>query len=222
MRRCDFMHLEYLLFDLDNTLYHASSGLFEEISRRMTRFVAEYFGIPEQKASIWRKEYSSIYGTTLGGLMQAGGLDDPEQFILDVHPTDIDKYVPENPGLKLLLESVNLPKSILTNSPLEHARRVLSRLGVSDCFEKIFDIRFSGFQGKPVPECYMRVCKVIGKKSGEVLFIDDLPQYLEAFRDLGGEVLLVSEDGKGEEAGFPKISEIGQLPGYLRNTYGLF
>jgi len=210
------MQISYLLIDLDNTLYNASTGLFDEISRRMTAFVAGFFKIPADKATALRKEYSHRYGTTLGGLLAEGGLADPERFIREVHPTEVDQYVPENPALKPMLESISLPKAILTNSPSEHADRVLARLGIRDSFEHVFDIRFSGFMGKPVTDCYTRVCATINREPREVLFLDDLPQYLEAFRLLGGNVLLVGSGGNGAVPVFPGIREISELAAYRK------
>jgi len=215
------MQINYLLLDLDNTLYNASTGLFEEISRRMTAFVAGFFKIPADKAASLRMEYSNRYGTTLGGLLAEGGLLDPEQFIHDVHPTGVDQYIPEDPALGPMLESIPLPKAILTNSPSEHADRVLARLGIRDCFEHIFDIRFSGFMGKPVTDCYTRVCAKIKREPREVLFLDDLPQYLEAFRLMGGNVLLVGEHGNWADSAFPRIREISELAEYLEKHAGV-
>lgn len=68
----------YLLFDLDETLYPSSCGLMQEVSRRMTAFVAGYLKIDPQRAAELRKELSRKYGTTLTGLIREHGLADPE------------------------------------------------------------------------------------------------------------------------------------------------
>ena len=145
--------------------------------------------------------------------MRKDGLKDPEPFLKDVHPQNIDKYVQKNVALKPMLKSLPFPVSIFTNSPLEHAERVLNRLGVIDCFENIFDIRFSKFLGKPVPSAFDRVLDEIGKQSEDVLFIDDVPSYLRAFQEMGGEVLLVANNEKEK---LPFIHDIMELPEYLK------
>ncbi|MBN1522876.1 MAG: pyrimidine 5'-nucleotidase [Spirochaetales bacterium] len=214
------MNISYILFDCDNTLYKSTNGLFEEISRRMTLFVSDFLGIDEQAAEFLRKDYTAKYGTTLGGLMRVGGLKNPEQFLKDVHPENIDDYVAKNPALKPMLKAIPYPKSIFTNSPKEHAERVLDRLGVRSCFENIFDIRFSQFLGKPVPSSFDRVLDEIGKQSEEVLLIDDMASYLAAFKEMGGEVLLVSTNGTAKKYHLPCIPTIMELPEYFKDAAG--
>ena len=47
-RRLDAV--ECWIFDLDNTLYPASSRLFDQVHRRMTRFIADRFGLDHDAA----------------------------------------------------------------------------------------------------------------------------------------------------------------------------
>lgn len=210
------MKIEYLLFDLDNTLYPKSSGMGREIDHRMTSFVAEHLGIPPENAKEKRIRYRDSYGTTLAGLSRDTGFNNPEEFFNRVHPTDIHRYIEKDPQLKEMLLSINIPKSVLTNSPGEHAGRILKYLEIDTCFENIFDIRFNNLKGKPAPELYEKVLKTINKKPQNVLFIDDLELYLRPFKEMGGNVLLVSEKATGSTLnGVPVINSIKQLPVYL-------
>jgi putative hydrolase of the HAD superfamily len=211
------MKPRHFLFDLDDTLYRHSSGLFTEISRRMTHFVARHCGLDEAAAQARRREYLARYGTTLTGLMEAAGLADPEPFIAEVHPTDIGAYLPPDPGLRPMLLGLAQPKSVFTNSPLEHAQRVLGHFGVRDCFTQIFDLRFSEFRGKPRAGAYKRVLEVIGEQPAHVLFLDDAHAYLESYRLLGGSVLQVREDGI-PSGDWPCLKDVKELPVWLASV----
>ena len=208
--------IKALLFDLDNTLYPASSGLDREIDQRMTAFTARYLGIPEKEAHTLRKTDARLFGTTLQWLREVYGFHDIEEYIQAVHPPEVSQFIRFDPKLVQMLEELPFPKAVLTNSPREHAERVLNCLKITDYFNAVFDIRFNSFRGKPYPEAYQRAVNYLGTKINEVLFVDDLPPYLTAFQALGGFPLLVDEEGKQRDSGLPSIPSILDLPSYLQ------
>ena len=71
----DLRHVDTWLFDLDNTLYPAESGLMAEIERRMTAYVMQVTGLPRDDAYRLQKQYLADYGLTLGGLVEHHGVD---------------------------------------------------------------------------------------------------------------------------------------------------
>ena len=207
----------YLLFDLDETLYPSSSGMVKEISQRMTRFVSGLLNLDEGSAARLRRSLSRKHGTTLTGLMSEHDFQDPESYLEFAHPVDVERYLTKDPQLVEALASLGLPMSILTNAPAEHARRILRYLEIEDFFERIFDIRMSNFRGKPYREVYLRVLAELKREAGEVLFIDNRLDYLLAFRDIGGKILLVA-DAPGEneaDQGVSRIAHIKELPQFL-------
>ncbi|MBN2351122.1 MAG: pyrimidine 5'-nucleotidase [Spirochaetales bacterium] len=211
------MRVSHILFDLDNTLYRASGGMFDEIKRRMTAFTARHFGISEDEATAVRRDYTARYGTTLGGLLGEGGLADPEEYLAVVHPEDVGPYIIPDPGLRGALQSLPHPKSIITNSPREHAERVLESLSVSDCFGRIFDIRSCGFAGKPQASAYRSALDALGLPAGRVLLLDDATVYLEAYIALGGPAVQVREDGV-PTGDWPCLRDVKELPGWLEGA----
>ena len=52
------------IFDLDNTLYRADSGLFAQIDARMTDYVARLLDLPPDEAARLQKAYYRDHGTT--------------------------------------------------------------------------------------------------------------------------------------------------------------
>lgn len=206
--------ISYILFDLDNTLYRASSGFAQAISDKMTQFAADTLGVDFEKARALRKINAPKYGTTMEWLRQKHGFSDVDHFFDYVHPKEVDRFLSPNPELRDMLERTPLPKSILTNGPIEHARRVLDYLGITDLFNHIFDIRLNNLEGKPAESAYNRALGEIGKTPSQVLFIDDLLRYLIPFRDMGGNTLLVDENGRfdNENHGIRTIRHISELP----------
>ncbi len=148
------MSLRHILFDLDETLYPSSSGLLDAISRKMTEYVSDLLGLDPGEAARMRKNWGKKYGTTLGGLVNDYGLSDPEGYLFYTHAVSIGDYLNKDLELIEVLSSISQPKSILTNSPMEHSERVLGYLEIIDQFEYIFDIRFNAFIGKPVLSTY--------------------------------------------------------------------
>jgi putative hydrolase of the HAD superfamily len=219
--------LRHLLVDLDDTLYPASSGLREEIVRRMNEFVARFLETDAENAAKIRHDLSRRYGTTLSGLIQQFRYTHAEEYLAYTHPVEVEQFLHRDPELRPALERVRLPMSILTNSPMEHAERILRFLGILDLFGRIYDIRFNDLQGKPHTSVYTRVLHDLDLEAPEVLFIDNRVDYLLGFAKIGGEVLLVEEgqceaqpfQQEGED--FPCIRNIKELPDYLESRGNL-
>lgn len=204
-----------LLFDLDNTIYPASSGLGTTMDLRMSQFVSNLLGLSLEEGARLRHQGYERYGTTLRWLQVEQGLTDSHAFMEAVHPADVMNHLAPDPALRVLLDSIPLEKAILTNSPRAHADRILSYLEISDCFAGIHDLVSNGYVGKPHASAYETALGALGWQVDKVLFLDDVPAYLEGFRKLGGHCLLVDEAGKYPNANFPRIRTIHELPGYL-------
>jgi putative hydrolase of the HAD superfamily len=207
--------LRLILLDLDNTLYPESRGMDRDIDRRMTEYSALYLGLPLGEAFELRRERTRIYGTTLEWLTVEHGFSDPEAFFAAVHPKGEEYCIEYDPELLAALDAIELPKAILTNSPYEHAERVLAKLGIADRIGPIYDIRFNSFRGKPHPDAYRRACEASGVGLEEVLFVDDMPKYVRGFAELGGRSLLIDEAGRFADEGLARIRSIVELPNFV-------
>ena len=211
--------VNYILFDVDNTLYPASCGIGAEMIRRMNIFVSDFLDVSVKKAAEMRRDRdSALYDSTLDWLQKKYSFDNPEKFFKAIHPEDLENWFPVNLDLKIMLKNLKIPFSVLTNSSIEHAVNVTDYLGITLFFENIFDLKFNNFKGKPNKSAYINVLDALGKKAKEVLFIDDVPSYLQVFKDMGGNVLLVDEDKNYEGSLFPSISKITDLLNYLQRT----
>jgi putative hydrolase of the HAD superfamily len=203
--------LRLALLDLDDTLYHRSLGMGDEIVRRMNDYVARYLGLSREETVELRRKEAVKYGTTLEWLRTEKGFSDVEAYFAAVHPEGEEHLLAEDPELARALDAIGLRKAVLTNSPSEHARRVLAKLGVADRFEAIFDIRFNELRGKPWPEAYRRSCAASGVGIEETLFVDDLPKYVRSFLELGGRAFLLDESGRFAAEDLPRIESLSEL-----------
>jgi putative hydrolase of the HAD superfamily len=208
--------IEYLLLDLDNTLYPKSSGLGRFMGDRMGEFVVRHLEVSRERATELRRSGLARHGTTLRWLVNEHDLAAVEEFIAFVHPDDLSQFLTagDRAVAQKILDEIKLPASILTNSPLEHAEHVLGWLGIRERFEHIFDIRFYNFTGKPAPSVYTKALEIAGVEPGATLFADDVLQYLLPFRDLGGMAVHVAEES-AQEPGISTIRSIAELAGII-------
>ncbi len=107
---------EAWVFDLDNTLYCATSNLFGQIDIRMKSYIAEFLELEPEEAFKVQKRYFREYGTTLRGLMDRHEIN-PREFLDHVHDIDID-VVPPNPALDRAL--ANLPGRKIIGAVLDN------------------------------------------------------------------------------------------------------
>lgn len=190
------MTISHLLFDLDNTLYPASSQMDAGISRRMLECVADFFKCDFETAVELRKKNITHYSTTLEWL-RAEGLTDTEAFFAHVHPKNEIGELQPQPNLRNFLISLDFSKSILTNAPKEHADHVLEKLMISDLFDNITDIRDAKLYGKPYPNSYLAALKKSGSKIENTVFLDDMQKYTDGWQAMGGYAILIgNKNGK--------------------------
>lgn len=214
------MKYKHLLFDMDNTLYPSSSAMDKGITRRMLECVADFFHCDIEKAIALRAERIVHYSTTLEWL-RAEGLTDIEAFLAHVHPDNEADELPPQPGLRDFLLSLNMPMSVLTNAPHEHADTVLGKLGIADLFQAVTDIRDAGFNGKPYPDAYMAALKKVGAGIDDTLFLDDMQKYTDGWVALGGTAVLIGEsNGKplADDAESMKKARAANLTGKIGQT----
>jgi putative hydrolase of the HAD superfamily len=204
-----------LMFDLDNTLYSETTGMELHVLERINEFVSDYLGWPLRETNARRREGAKRFGTTLEWLVFEMGLKDVERYFAYTHPEGEEACLHRDDALRALLESIDLPKTILTNSPLEHAVRVLNALGIADCFSAVYDIRWNGLVGKPHPKSYLKALEASGFRPETTLFIDDHPRYVKGYSAIGGRGLLKDEGGRFADLGMERITSLEEIPGLL-------
>jgi putative hydrolase of the HAD superfamily len=186
------MSFDAILFDLDNTLYPAASGVGSAMEERMNAFVQRVVGCDVAAARALRRAYYQQHGTTLRGLQNDYRFD-VEDYLRFVHDLDLEALLAADADLDALLDRTRATKAIFTNAPQEHARRVLRVLGIERHFDRIFDIRFSEFLPKPHPAAYQRALDTLGVRAERTVLIEDSPQNLGPAHVLGMTTVLIRD-----------------------------
>ena len=166
------LEAEAWVFDLDNTLYPASSNLFQQVDRRMTRFIADFLDLEWGAAYRLQKSYFREHGTTMRGLMNVHGID-PGPFLEFVHDIDLAPVAPD-PALDAALARLPGRKIVFTNGPTDHALRVMDRLAVRRHFEAVFDIVEADYVPKPEPRAYEALVRRYGLNPPATVMVEDL------------------------------------------------
>lgn len=188
------MQIRTILFDLDNTLYPSTNGLWLAIRERMDLFMLERLGLPNEIIPPLRHEYFQKYGTTLRGL-QIHYQVDPYDFLSYAHDIPIGKFVKPDPELRSLLLSLNQNKFIFTNSDLNHVLRVLNSLGIADCIQGIVDITAMNFICKPELQAFKIALELARETAPKCcLYLDDSVRNLEPAFNLGIYTILVGDN----------------------------
>jgi putative hydrolase of the HAD superfamily len=188
----------YLLCDLDDTLYPASSGVMRVVGRRITDYMAERLGIPDESVDQTKRKYYQQYGTTMRGLILHYGID-PEDYLRFVHDLPVDEYIQPDPALDTMLSSISLHKAVFTNADRDHAWRVLGALGVRHHFKWIIDVHDFGFLSKPHPSAYLRILEILGARADECIMVEDVAHNLAPAKAMGMATVLVREDSSTGE-----------------------
>jgi len=204
-----------LMFDLDNTLYSEKNGMERKVLERINEYVSRYLGWPPEETNARRREGARRFGTTLEWLVFEKGLKDVEGYFASTHPEGEEACLSADAGLQTLLDSLDYPKIVLTNAPMEHAERVMKALGIQDRFARVFDIKYNGLVGKPHPKSYLRALEASGFSAETTVFIDDSPKYIKGYLALGGRAILKDEGERFADFGFERILSLDELPALL-------
>lgn len=171
------------VFDLDNCLYPASTGLFSLIDERMGSYIQRLLGVGPEEARRVQKAHFHAHGTTLAGLMKDHDVD-PQDFLADVHDIPLER-VRYDERLARALARLPGRRFVFTNGDEAYARRVLEAIGVHGLFDDLHDIHACGYRPKPDPHGYERMCDRFGIDPGRAVMVEDMAQNLKPAKQLG-------------------------------------
>ena len=179
------MRFSTIFFDLDDTLYPSSAGLWKAIKERMNQYMIERMDIPKEDVPALREQYFKMYGTTLRGL-QARHNVDVEDYLAYVHELPLEQYLTPDPLQREIIASLPTRNLIFTNADANHARRVLKALNLDDLFETIIDVNAVAPYCKPMPESFAIAQELADEPDPrKCVMIDDIPRTTRAALDSG-------------------------------------
>ena len=195
------------IFDLDNTLYSADSGIFQQVHKLMGKFIAKNLNMDLPEAKKLQSKYYKQHGTTLRGLMDNHGID-PDYFLEEVHKLDYS-IVGANQKLNNELEKLNGRKIIYTNANKQHVIDVLKRIELTDYFDAIFDIKMANYIPKPEIKPYEQIIDLFNINAQDSAMFDDIAKNLVPAKKVGFTPVWI-------DAGYENFSDdIQASKGYL-------
>ena len=176
-------NIKNILFDCDGVLYQDLESVFGQVSKRMTQYISEKLKINLVEAKKLQTEYFHKYNTSLNGLMIHHDIP-PKDFLKYVHDIDLS-FMKKDVVLRAELEKLDMRKLIFTNGSTDHAKNVLSHLGIDDLFENIFDITDAEYQPKPEPKAFDLMTKKFGLEPSETIYVEDIAKNLSIGKKRG-------------------------------------
>ena len=164
------------IFDLDNTLYSADSGIFQQVHKLMGEFISKNLSMDMSEAKKLQSKYYKKHGTTLRGLMDNHGID-PDHFLDEVHRLDYS-IVESNKILNEELHKLEGRKIIYTNANKKHVIDVLDRIDLSNFFDEIFDIKMANYIPKPELKPYEQIINLFNIEPESSAMFDDIAKNL--------------------------------------------
>jgi pyrimidine 5'-nucleotidase len=210
------MPISTVFFDLDDTLYPVSSGVWPLIAERIGLYMRERMGMPAEQAQSLRRQYFEQYGTTLRGLVVHHSVDVPD-FLAFVHDVPVRDHLKPALGLRSVLAALPARKFIFTNADVNHANRVLAALELQDCFDGCVDVVALTPHCKPMPAAFDIALRLAGESDPRrCAMIDDLPRTTRAARQHGLFSILYGHSEPHPDAD-ATLTDWARLPELLTN-----
>ena len=187
-----FQTIKYWIFDLDNTLYSAKTKVFEQVEKKMSKYVSDKLNVNIDEAKKIQKNYFHEYNTTLNGMIKNHQID-PNEFLEYVHDIDID-FLQKDLKLAEEIEKLDGKKIIFTNGSRKHAVNVTRRIGVEEHFDGIFDIVDSDFIPKPLMKPYKKLVKKHKIDPKLSVFVEDIARNLKPAYEMGMKTIWIEND----------------------------
>ena len=178
-----FASIRNWVFDLDNTLYPASSGLFAHVDARMTAFIARLLDLDDGAARRVQKDYFHRHGTTLAGLIADHDVE-PHAFLEDVHDIPLDALTPD-PRIADGIARLPGRAFVYTNGDAPYANRVLERLGLGSHFAHVHDIHACDYRPKPERHGYELLVERFDLDPAATLMVEDMAKNLKPAKQMG-------------------------------------
>ena len=188
------------IFDLDNTLYSPTTGIFKQIDVKMKKFISMKLKISEEDSFKLQKKYYRKYGTTLYGLMNNYNID-PDEFCNYVHNINFNQ-LSKSTTLKNRLHALPGVKIIYTNANYTYAEKVLNKLGIKEVFLDIFDIKKTDYIPKPMKKSLKKLIKEYKLNPEKTVYFEDLKKNLKYSSSIGFTTVLISNELTNDQDSF--------------------
>ena len=187
-----FNSIKYWIFDLDNTLYSGKTKVFEQVDKRMSKYISGKLNISIEEAKKVQKNYFHKYNTTLNGMIKNHKIN-PDEFLEFVHDINID-FLQKDPALGKEIEKLEGKKIIFTNGSKKHAINVTKRIGIDQYFDDIFDIVYANFIPKPAMEPYKKLVEKHKIDPKLCVLVEDIARNLKPAYEMGMKTIWIENN----------------------------
>jgi len=184
--------IKYWIFDLDNTLYSGKTRVFEQVDKKMSKYISEKLNVNMVEAKEIQKNYFYEYNTTLNGMINNHKID-ANEFLEFVHDVNID-FLKKDSLLNEELMKLDGKKIIFTNSSRKHAMNVIRKIGIDQHFDDIFDIVDSEYVPKPDIVSYKKLVEKHKIDPKLCVFIEDIARNLKPAYEMGMKTIWIEND----------------------------
>ena len=187
-----FESIKYWIFDLDNTLYSGNTRVFEQVDKKMSKYISKKLNVSIEEARKIQKNYFYEYNTTLNGMIKNHKID-VNEFLDYVHDINID-FLEKDTKLSEELGKLDGKKIIFTNGSRKHALNVTKRIGIDQYFDDIFDIVDSELIPKPSIEPYKKLVEKHKIDPNLCVFVEDIARNLKPAYEIGMKTVWIEND----------------------------
>ena len=187
-----FRSIKYWIFDLDNTLYSGDTKVFDQVDKKMSKYISGKLNVSIEEAKKIQKNYFYEYNTTLNGMIKNHKID-PDEFLEFVHDIDID-FLRKDPDLAKEIEKLEGKKIIFTNGSRKHAINITKRIGIDQYFDDIFDIVNANFIPKPAIEPYKKLVEKHKIDPKLCVLVEDIARNLKPAYEMGMKTVWIEND----------------------------
>ena len=184
--------IKFWIFDLDNTLYSGKTKVFEQVDKKMSKYISQKLGVGIEEAKKIQKNYFHKYNTTLNGMIKNHRVD-ANEFLEFVHDINID-FLKKDLILSEELKKLDGKKIIFTNGSKKHALNVSKKIGIDQHFDDIFDIVDSKFIPKPIIEPYKRLVEKHKIDPKLCVLVEDIARNLKPAYEMGMKTVWIEND----------------------------
>ena len=187
-----FNSIKYWIFDLDNTLYSGDTKVFDQVDKKMSKYISDKLNVSIEEAKKIQKNYFYEYNTTLNGMIKNHKID-PGEFLEFVHDINID-FLQKDPGLAEEIEKLEGKKIIFTNGSRKHAMNITRRIGIDQYFDDIFDIVNANFIPKPAIEPYKKLVEKHKIDPKLCVLVEDIARNLKPAYEMGMKTIWIENN----------------------------
>ena len=188
----ELQFIKFWIFDLDNTLYADETKVFDQVDKKMSKYISEKLNVNITEAKEIQKNYFHKYNTTLNGMIKNHKID-ANEFLEFVHDIDVN-FLKKNYGLGEELKKLDGKKIIYTNGSKKHALNITKKIGIDQYFDGIFDIVDSNFVPKPLIEPYKKLVEKHKIDPKLCVFIEDIARNLKPAYEMGMKTIWIENN----------------------------